>query len=158
MSNIVNNYSSNIVTMFQNVEKEYERNLEVIRDTEEELCDLEHEAELSSPKDMYSGYKLYKAIREARIRRRNAKEANELLKDLYEFFQSQQGQAFKIKIQSIQGNSVKLRAMQERRTYVPRQRSDLTIAGATMPTKPFESMMKDFKQTKVSVQNGKLRK
>lgn len=158
MSNIVNVYCSNLVTMFQNVEKEYERNVEIIKESEEELNDLNHEAELSKPKDMYGGYKIYKAIRDVRIRRRNAKEENELLKDMYDFFQSPQGQSFKSKIQSIQGNSAKLRSMQERRTYVPRQRNDLTIVGETVETKPFEDLMKDFKKTKVSVQGGKLRK
>ena len=74
MSNIVNNYSSTIITIFQNVVKEYEHNLEIIKQSEEELNDLYHEAELSNPKDMYKGYLVYKAIRDTRIRRRTAKE------------------------------------------------------------------------------------
>ena len=68
MANIVNNYSSTIITIFQEVIKNYERDLEIIKETEEELNDLNHEIELSSPKDMYQGYLLYKAIRETRIR------------------------------------------------------------------------------------------
>ena len=126
MANIVNNYSSTMVTIFKDVVKQYEANIEIIKQAEDELNDLYHEAELSEPKDMYSGYLVYKAIKETRIRRRTAKEENELLKDMYEFFQSSQGQSFKSKIQSIQGNSVKLRAVQESRTYTPRQRNDLT--------------------------------
>ena len=158
-NNIVNNYSSQIVTIFKEVTSNYERNLEVIKQTEAELNDLYHEAELSSPKDMYRGYLLYKAIRETRIRRRTAKEENELLKDMYDYFQSQHGQAFKSKIQSIQGNSVKLRATQEARTYTPRQRDDLTITDRhSDANKPFEKMLDDFKKTKVRVQGGKLRK
>ena len=98
MANIVNNYSSSIVTMFKEVVKTYEMNLDIIKQAEEELNDLYHECELASPKDMYRGYLLYAAIRDTRIRRRNAKEENEMLKDMYEFFQSQQGQAFKSKI------------------------------------------------------------
>ncbi len=159
MANIVNNYGSTIVTIFNDVVKNYERNLEVIKQSEEELNDLYHEAELSTPKDMYKGYLVYKAIRDTRIRRRTAKEENELLKDMYDYLTSQQGQAFKSKIQSIQGNSVKLRATQEQRTYQPRQRNDLTITNQhSTANRPFEDMLKDFNQTKVTMKGGKLRK
>ena len=74
MANIVNNFSSTIVTIFKDVVNNYETNLNIIKQTEEELNDLYHEAELSEPKDMYKGYLVYKAIRETRIRRRTAKE------------------------------------------------------------------------------------
>lgn len=158
-NNIVNNYSSTIVEIFQSVIKNYEMNVDIIKQCEEKLNDLNHEAELSEPKDMYKGYLVYKAIRETRIRRRTAKEENELLKDMYDYFQSQHGQAFKSKIQSIQGNSVKLRATQEARTYTPRQRDDLTITDRhSDANKPFEKMLDDFKKTKVKMQGGKLRK
>ena len=159
MANIVNNYCSTMVTIFQDVKKNYENNLEVIKQTEEELNDLYHEAELSEPKDMYKGYLIYKAIRDTRIRSRTAKEENELLKDMYEYLNSQSGQAFKTKMQSIQGNSAKLRATQESRTYQPRQRNDLTITDKhSSANKPFEQMLAEFNKTKVSMQGGKLRK
>lgn len=158
-NNIVNNYSSSIITMFKEVVKNYEMNLDIIKQTEEELNDLYHECELAEPKDMYRGYLLYREIREARIRRRTAKEENELLKDMYEYFQSQQGQAFKSKIQSIQGNSVRKRTEQEARTYTPRQRNDLTCTDKhSMANKPFEALLEDFKQVKVTMRGGKLRK
>ena len=158
-NNIVNNYSISIVTMFKEVVKTYEMNLDIIKQTEEELNDLYHEAELAKPKDMYHGYLLYVAIREARIRRRNAKEENEMLKDMYDFFQSQQGQAFKSRIQSIQGASVKIRATQEARTYTPRQRNDLTCTDKhSTANRPFEVLLDEFKQTKITTKNGKLRK
>ena len=158
-NNIVNNYSSSIVTMFKEVVKTYEMNLDIIKQTEEELNDLYHEAELAKPKDMYHGYLLYVAIREARIRRRTAKEENEMLKDMYDFFQSQQGQAFKSRIQSIQGSSVKIRATQEARTYTPRQRNDLTCTDKhSTANRPFEVLLDEFKQTKITTKNGKLRK
>lgn len=159
MANIVNNYSSTIVTIFKDVVKNYEANIDIIKQAEDELNDLYHEAELSNPKDMYQGYLVYKAIRETRIRRRTAKEENELLKDIYDYFQSPQGQSFKSKIQSIQGNSVKLRATQEARTYKPRQRDDLTITDHhSSANKPFEEMLKDFNKNKAKMQGGKLRK
>ena len=159
MSNIVNNYSSSIVTIYQNVINTYERNLEIIKQTEEELNDLYHEAELSSPKDMYKGYLVYKAIRDTRIRRRTAKEENELLSDMYDYLKSPAGQSFKTKIQSIQGSAVKLRAVQESRTYQPRQRNDLTITDKhSTATKPFEQMLAEFNKNKPYMQGGKLRK
>ena len=158
-NNIVNNYCSTVVTIFQDVKKNYENNIEVIRQAEEELNDLYHEAELASPKDMYKGYLVYKAIRDTRIRRRQAKQENEILKDMYDYLNSPAGQTFKSKIQSIQGSAVKVQNAQESRTYQPRQRNDLTITDKhSTATKPFEEMLKDFNQTKVSVQNGKLRK
>ena len=158
-NNIVNNYSSTIVTIYQDVIKTYERNIEIIKQTEGELNDLYHEAELSKPKDMYQGYLVYKSIRDTRIKRRQAKEENELLQDMYDYLKSQAGQQFKTKIQSIQGNSVKLRATQEARTYQPRQRNDLTITDKhSEATRPFEELLADFNKTKVTKQNGKLRK
>ena len=157
--NIVNNYSTSIVTIYQNVIQTYERNIEIIKQTEDELNDLYHEAELSSPKDMYKGYLVYKSIRDTRIRRRTAKEENELLHDMYDYLKSPAGQSFKSKIQSIQGGSVKLRATQESRTYQPRQRNDLTITNKHSDVnKPFEEMLKEFNQTKITMQGGKLRK
>ena len=157
--NIINNYSTTIVSIFQDVINNYERNLEIIKQAEEELIDLEHEIELSAPKDMYKGYLVYKEVRDVRIKRRKAKEENELLKDMYDYLKSQQGQSFKNKIQSIQGASVKLRDAQEHRTYIPKQRSDLTITNHTsVAHKPFEEMLSDFNKIKVSTQNGKFRK
>ena len=158
-NNIVNNYSSSIITMFKEVVKSYEMNIDIIKQAEEELNDLYHECELAEPKDMYRGYLLYRDIRETRIRRRTAKEENELLKDMYEYFQSQQGQAFKSKIQSIQGNSVRKRTEQEARTYTPRQRNDLTCTDKhSTANKPFEALLSEFNKNKAYMQGGKLRK
>ena len=159
MANIINNYSSSVVTIFQNVIKDYERDLDVIKDIEDQLNDLSHEIELSKPKDMYSGYKLYRQIRELRIERRRAKEEVELLKEIYEYFTSQQGQAFKNKLQQIQSNAAKLRDKQERRTYTPRSRTDLTIEGQTSTEqKSFEEMIDEFNKSKAYIKGGKLRK
>jgi hypothetical protein len=78
---------------------------------------------------------------------------------MYEYLNSQAGQTFKTKMQSIQGSAVKIQTAQELRTYQPRQRDDLTITDKhSTATKPFEQMLKEFNQTKVSMQNGKLRK
>ena len=78
---------------------------------------------------------------------------------MYEYLTSQHGQTFKNKIQSIQGNSVKLQSMQELRTYQPRRRTDLTIADKGRgEQRPFEEMLADFKKIKVTTRGGKLRK
>ena len=155
----MNNYSTTIVTIFQSVIETYERDLEIIKETQDELVDLEHEIELSAPKNMYQGYLLYKAIRDARIRRRTAKQEAELLKDMYEFFTSQNGQSFKNKIQNIQGNSKKLQTIQEARTYTPRQRNDLTIENKhSEESQNFEEMLAEFKKVKPHFKGGKMRK
>ena len=158
-SNIVNNFASTIVTIYKDVVERFEDNLKVIKQSEDELNDLYHEIELANPKDMYKGYLVYKEIREVRIRRRTAKEENELLKDMYDYFMSQNGQTFKSKIQSIQGNSVKIRNAQEQRTYQPRQRSDLTITNKhVVANKPFEEMLSEFNKNKPYMSGGKMRR
>ena len=159
MANIVNNYSSTIVTIFQDVIRTYENNIETIKQAAGELTDLEHEIELSNPKNARDGYKIYKELREIRIKRRTAKDENQLLQDMYDYFKSQQGQSFKSKLQQIQGAAAKIENAQSCRTYTPRQRNDLSITDKTCETiKPFEDMLKEFNQTKVSMQGGKLRK
>ena len=158
-NNIVNQYSTTIVTIFQEVLRTYENNLDVIKETEETLNDLNHEAELAEDKDMYRGYLLYKEIRDTRRRRRLAKDENALLKDMYDFLSTQQGQAFKNKIQGIQSRSTKIYETQQHRTYTPRQKNDLTITERRAETvKPFEELLDEFKKTKVEIKNGKFRK
>lgn len=158
-NNIVNNYSSTIVTIFQDIIKNYERNIEVIKECEDNLNDINHEIELSHPKDMYKGYLMYREIRELRQKRRTAKNENQLMQEIYDYFMSPQGQAFKNKVQQLQGSSSKIYEAQQRRTYVPRQRTDLTIADRTCETNPsFEKMLADFKKNKATMKGGKMRK
>lgn len=159
-NNIINQYSSTIVTIFQDVQKSYEYNLDVIKQTEDELNDLNHEIELSSPKDMYKGYLMYKNIRELRQKRREAKNTVALLEDMYEFLKGPQGQTFKNQIQKIQGSAAKISEAQQHRHYTPRCRNDLTVAEpcSAAAHRPFEELMDEFKQTKIVQQKGKLRK
>lgn len=157
--NIMNNYCSTIITIYQNVIQNYERDIDDIKRIEGELNDIMHEIELTNSKDMYHGYLLYKQIRELRIERRRCKEEVELLKDTYDYFKSQQGQAFKNKIQQLQGGAAKLREAQEHRTYTPRQRNDLTCTDQTSTAhKPFQEMLNEFNRDKAYIKNGKLRK
>ena len=158
-NNIVNNYCSTLIQIATDVVKRYEDNEATIKQTEEELNDVYHEIELGKDQDLYGGYKLYRQVKDLRIKRRQAKDENALLKDMYDYIKSQQGQSFKSKIQSIQGSSVKVYEAQSRRTYNPRQRSDLTITNKTCEVnRPFEDLMREFKKEKVTMQGGKLRK
>lgn len=158
-NNIVNNYCSSYIQIANDVVRRYESNEDIIKRTEGELTDIEHEIELGDPKDLYGGWKLYKQIKDLRMQRRQAKNENELLRDMYEYMKSQPGQTFKSKIQSIQSNSAKIYDAQNRRIYIPRQRSDLTITERTCDAnKSFEDMLDDFKKDKVTMRGGKLRK
>lgn len=158
-NNIVNNYCSTFTQIMNDVVKKYESNVTLIKQAEEALTDVEHEIELGKNQDMYNGYLLYKQIKELRMKRRQAKDENQILQDMYDYIKSQPGQAFKSKIQSIQGNSMKVCEAQSRRTYTPRQLDGLTITDKTCEVnRPFEELLRDFKKEKVTMQNGKLRK
>lgn len=159
MSNIVVDYSTNIIDIFKDVVKRYQTNLEIIKQTEDELNDINHEIELSSAKDMYHGYLMYKTLRELRIRRRQAKDENDVLYEMYCYITSQDGIEVKTKMQKLQGHAVDTERKLNNRSYCPRQRSDLTITDVSpVCNKPFEQLMKEFKETKVTTKNGKLRK
>lgn len=159
MPNIVGEYSTTIIDIFKDVATRYENNLEIIKQTEDEINDINHEIELSSPKDMYHGYLMYKTLRDLRVRRRQAKDENDILSEMYFYITSQTGVEVKAKMQKLQGHSVDKERKQNNRSYCPRQRSDLTITDVSpVCNKPFEQLMKEFKETKVTTKNGKLRK
>lgn len=159
MANIANNYTTTIITIVKDVIERYENNTYIIKQTEGELQDIYHEIELGSVKDMYKGWLLYKQIKDLRMKRRQAKDENQLLEDMYKYFKSQQGQDFKNKMKSIQSSSAKAYNAQQMRTYTPRQRDDLTITQKTCETNPtFEDMLRDFNKNKAYVSGGKLRK
>ena len=62
-------------------------------------------------------------------------------------------------MQKLQGHAVDTQRKLNNRLYCPRQRSDLTITDASpVCNKPFEQLMKEFKETKIITKNGKLRK
>lgn len=159
MTNTVVDYSNTIIDIFKDVATRYENNLEIIKQTEDEINDINHEIELSSPKDMYHGYLLYKTLRELRVRRRQAKDENEILSEMYFYITSQNGLEVKTKMQKLQGHAVETERKLNNRSYCPRQRSDLTITDVPpVCNKPFEQLMKEFKETRVTTKNGKFRK
>ena len=159
MANIANNFSSTMITIMKDVIERYEKNTEIIKQTEGELQDILHEIELSKSKDMYGGYKLYKQVKDLRMKRRTAKDEQQLLEEMYKLFKSQQGQEFRTKIKSIQSNAAKAYEAQKSRTYTPRYREDLTIVEKTCETNPtFEDMLIEFNKNKPHMQGGKMRK
>lgn len=161
MENKVKKYTTNILDIFDTVVKTYERNEETIKNTEDEINDINHEIELSKPKDMYHGYLMYIALRDLRVKRREAKDENEMLQEMYEYAKSQSGIEVSKKMQKLQGHSVYTEQKLQNRSYRPRQRDDLTITDDFTEVKckkPFEELMKDFKSTKIVTKNGKLRK
>ena len=141
--------------MFKTVTSVYEQNQDIIKQCEGELLDLEHEMELAPNKNARDGFKMYVEMREVRRKRRQAKEENELLKDMYDFLK--QNEPFKNRITQIQGSARKLYNTQTQRQYTPRERSDLTITSAPhVKAKPFEDLISDFNRNKARIQNGKL--
>ena len=156
-SNIVDRYATTITQIYDSVTSAYRTNEAVLEETNGEINDLLHEIELGKPKNARDGYAVYKELREARQRRRKAKDENELLNELHAYLQSQA--AFKNRITQIQGNARKLYTKQQGRVYTPRKRDDMTISGHVEPeVRPFEDMMQDFTKIKVSNQGGKMRK
>lgn len=108
---------------------------------------------------MYRGYLLYKTLRDLRVTRRQAKDENELLSEMYFYITSQNGLEVKTKMQKLQGHAVDAERKLNNRSYCPRQRSDLTITDVSpVSNKPFDQLMKEFKETRVTTKNGKLRK
>lgn len=159
MDNIINEYAATINEIYRSVIQNYENSLNEIKYLEDSLSDINHEIEFANPKDMYHGYLMYKSIKELREKRRQAKERVEILKDMYEFLTGQQAQSFKNKIGQIKGDSKKIVEMQERRTYKPKNITNLTIENKHGSNhKSFEDMMKEFNETKISIKGGKLRK
>lgn len=123
--NVVSECVSPILSIWDRVIRTYEQNEEIIRQAEAESQDLLHEIELAAPKNGPQGYLLYKALRDARVRRREAKNENELLAPLYQFCKDQV--EVRKELQKIQGAGDRTADRLAKRSYHPKERSDLTI-------------------------------
>ena len=153
--NPVEMYVDSINSIFTDISNTYNNSIEEIKEVEQSLMDLLHEIELSSDKDMYQGYLLYKEIKTLRIRRRQAKERVELLKGMYDFVNGNQVAQIKNTLGQLKGNSKKTLSHQNNRVYSARQRDDLTIEKKHTD---FEDLTKKFNETKITSHKGKLRK
>lgn len=154
--NLVSQYSTTIAAMYKDVIATYEKNAETIKRIDRELVDIEHAIELGPSQNAYQGYLLYKQIRELRIERRACKNANELMKDMYEYLRSKPAQEFKSQMQQLQSGANKLQEVQEHRVYTPRERHDLDVGAK--PTQDFETMLREAQKNKPHMKGGKLRK
>ena len=121
-SNIGENYIAEIITIHREVIGKYAENTEIILKADNEVCDLEHELELTEF-DSERGYAIAKEIQNVKRRRRIAKDENELLEELANYC----GQWNIHALQSVLGKCRKLYDRKQKRRYFPRVRSDLTI-------------------------------
>ena len=83
--------------LIQNVIDIYERNEVIIKKQDDFICDMLHEFELGSPKDIGRAYKCYTDIRNSRQSRRMAKNENKFLAPLYNYIKSHPALAKEIK-------------------------------------------------------------
>jgi hypothetical protein len=143
MENIADKYISNIIDIQDDVIRRYENNIEIMNEAEQEKQDLLHEIELSTF-DACKGYRLAKSLQENRIRRRIAKDENELLDEFYGFCKNQN--INKNQLNNMLGKSRKVYDTHCRRFYRPRIREDLTITTAEPKTTQFGELLKDFKK------------
>ena len=66
--------------------KKYEANIARIAELEDEMQDVMHFMEMAKPKNVPTGYKLYKKLTDIRKERRACKNENDLLKPVYDMF------------------------------------------------------------------------
>lgn len=72
-------------TLLKETKSVYEENETLKKESEDQLQDLLHYAELHNNLNASDGYRVYKKITEARRERRRSKDENELLEPLMEF-------------------------------------------------------------------------
>jgi len=126
VENLARTNIETIADIMNRVIVDYELNEQVIRDTEGELMDLEHEIELSEARNAAEGYKLYKDLRDTRIRRRKAKNENAGMKELYQYFKSNDN--FKRGLKNVRSQVIQAYNTVENQEYKPRVRKNLHIA------------------------------
>lgn len=107
------------------VESDWGSWVEDLNMVEQEIQDLLHEIELTRF-DVQRGYKLSKALQEARQRRRKLKEKMEVLRVLKEFVDN--NKQMKINLYKTLNSMQKTEENQGRRMYTPRVRDDITLA------------------------------
>ncbi|MGE4272077.1 MAG: hypothetical protein AB7E31_04305 [Desulfitobacterium sp.] len=108
------------------VEGEWGSWVDELKLVEQEIQDLLHEIELTRF-DVQRGYKLCKALQDARQRRRRLKEKMEILRNLKDFVDS--NRQLKISLYKILSAMEKVEENQGNRMYTPRVRDDITLAG-----------------------------
>lgn len=157
MENIVELYINTIQQIIETTKCEYQKSLEDIERTEKAENDIRHKIELDDRADRTEGYRLYRQQREILQERREAKDRNELLEGLYQFFMSDENKNLQDKLGKVLGGARKVYERQTKyRQYVPKEISGNTLQNHD--SNPFENMLKDFKSSnKIITSGGKLR-
>ena len=154
MENIVEKYIDTILFIVSEVKKNYAKSSEDIVTTTQEQEDIEHEIELADKADRTVGYRLYRELRDIRQRRRMAKNQNELLKEINNFFMEDGNKKFFDRLCQIKGNARKVFDMQSDRVYTPRRRGEASITNSAVGA-AFEDMLSDFKKNDKIVKKQK---
>lgn len=145
MDNIVNEFVNNIIGSYDKAIQRFENNLEILKKCDDETLDLLHEIELSASKNVCDGFRMYKDIKEVRLRRRIAKDENDVLEEFYHYAKAQND--VKNKLKGIQNNSQKIINNKKLRTYKPKERDDLTIGVLQNNfNNPMEEALRNFKK------------
>jgi hypothetical protein len=137
MKDVVSPLVDSIIGSLNQVIKTYESNFEEIGRLDNETQDLLHEIELSAPRNVCSGYSLYKELRKIRERRRELKDQNEQLSEIYGYCKNKAH--IVAELANIQTRSAKLTESQRARKYVAKIRTDLTITNIIKPIEKKES-------------------
>jgi hypothetical protein len=154
MENIVEKYIDTILYIVNEVKKNYTKSSEEIKTTTQEQEDIEHEIELDEKADRTIGYRYYRELRDIRRRRRMAKNQNELLQEIYNYFTTDNNKTFLDRLSQIKGNTRKTFEKQNERVYTPRIRGDAAITSSSVGA-AFEGMLDDFKNNEKIVKKKK---
>jgi hypothetical protein len=150
MNDIVSPLVTTILGNFEQVVSKYESNFVEIGRLDNETQDLLHEIELSPAKDMYKGYKLYRELKIARERRRQLKDENLQLEEMYGYCKNPNNVCDTLN--KMRDKAKAKMEHQAARRYVAKVRTDLSISQVIKPVATGEiagtklhKMIKDYK-------------
>lgn len=94
--------------------KKYDANIARIAELEDQMQDVMHFMEMAKPKNVPTGYKLYKKLTDIRKERRACKNENDLLKPVYDMFH---GTKLLDQLSYVQGECGKVKKTIDGRAY-----------------------------------------
>lgn len=150
----VEKYVRDSMSICDSVINTYERNTRDIKLIEDEQNDLIHEISLGTPKDVLSGYKIYKRLRTILQDRYRMRDENDTINEFYEFCLTTQSNRDKYNkmYSNISSEIEKL----ENRKYRPRVREDLTMDKVEVEKgKNLEVLLTEYRMNKKERKNKK---
>lgn len=147
MADVASPIINGILSDFKYVVETYEGNIDTIRKLEAETQDLLHEIELTKRKNASEGYYMYDELRRVREKRRELKDENESLEEMYQLYKC--NEPFTNKLKKIQKNVDRIKERQTKRCYTPRVRKGEVISKVLKPQTEgakLHDMLKQFKQ------------